>query len=402
MKRDWKRSYGALWFAELLAITGFATSVPIVPLYLREIGVTDTASLNAWTGLITSASSLALAVFAPIWGSLADYYGRKLMLLRAMVGGSILIGLMALAREPWQLLVLRTLQGCFTGTVAAATVMTASLVPKEEAGYRLGLLQMAVYLGNSVGPLVGGLLTDLAGSRVNFLATSAALAAAAVVVAASVEEDFVPRKREVSLLRAALPDLSVLARTPALGGLFLVVFAVQFGGSVVAPIMPLVVMDMRGGAEAVGSLSGLIIGASSLAGALAAGLIGKVSARWGYGRTLLACVAGACLFYLPQGFARDPFLLLALRIGSGVCLGGTMPSVNALIASVCDKDRQGATYGLSSSVSSAGMALGPTVGALVANSAGYPWVFFTTTAVLAATGLAVGAGLRHRAEEAAA
>ncbi len=38
---------------------------------------------------------MALAIFAPIWGSLADSHGRKLMLLRAMIGGTVLLGLLA-------------------------------------------------------------------------------------------------------------------------------------------------------------------------------------------------------------------------------------------------------------------------------------------------------------------
>ncbi|MCK7506494.1 MAG: MFS transporter [Desulfobacterales bacterium] len=90
------------------------------------------------------------------------------MILRAMFGGAVLISLMALTTEPWQVFALRTLQGCVTGTVAAATVFVASIVPKEEAGYRLGLLQMAIFLGGSIGPLFGGFVADSAGPRANF------------------------------------------------------------------------------------------------------------------------------------------------------------------------------------------------------------------------------------------
>lgn len=146
---------------------------------------------------------------------------------------------------------------------------------------------------------------------------------------------------------------------------------------------------MAGAAPNVGTRSGLIIGAGSLAAALAAAAVGRVSGRVGYGRTLVGCVAGAMLFYAFQGFARTPDQLLWLRIGAGIFLGGTMPSVNALIARLCESGRQGTTYGLSSSVSSAGMALGPAVGAVVATWAGYPFVFFTASVILLATGLIV-------------
>lgn len=393
---DWKRSYNAIWIAEFIAIIGFSTSTPIIPLYLKELGLSDPASLNFWTGLTQTSSSIAMAVFAPIWGALADSYGRRLMLLRAMLGGAILLGLMSLATAPWQITVLRTLQGCVTGTVAAATVLTASITPVAEIGYRLGLLQMAIYLGNSVGPLFGGVVADTLGLRINFLATSVLLVFAAFITAKYVHEDFIPKPRTGSILKNAVPDFSPLFKTPALGSLMAVVFAVQFASSVVNPMLPLFVMHMTGADAGVGTLSGLIIAAGSLSGAVAAAAIGKVSGKVGYGRTLLICMAGATLFYIPQGFVRTPLQLLWLRFGGGVFLGGTMPSVNALIASLCERDKQGSTYGLSSSISNAGAALGPAVGATLATAAGYPSVFFATSGILGAIAVALASTMRRR------
>lgn len=395
---EWKRSFNAIWIAEFIAIAGFATTTPIIPLYFRSLGLTDPASLNFWTGLTQTSSSVALAIFAPIWGSLADSYGRRMMLLRAMLGGAILIGLMALTTEPWQVALIRTLQGCVTGTVAAATVLTATITPIKETGYRLGLIQMAIYLGNSVGPLFGGVVADVMGLRINFLATSVLLLSAAFIVARFVKEDFVPKPRSGSVLKNAVPDFSPLLRTRALGSLMAVVFAVQFASAVVAPMLPLFIMDMTGNSTGVGSLSGMIIAAGSLSGAIAAAAIGKVSGTFGYGRTLLLCMAGATLFYLPQGLVRSPWQLLWLRLGSGIFLGGTMPSVNALIASLCTRDKQGSTYGLSSSISNAGAALGPAVGATLATAAGYPSVFFATSGILGGIGVAVAVSIRRHGD----
>jgi len=393
---DWKRSFNAIWIAEFIAIAGFATTTPIIPLRLIAMGLTEATGLNFWAGFIQAASAIGLTVFAPIWGSLADSYGRRMMLLRAMLGGAVLIGLMAFATTPWQLAVLRTLQGCVTGTVAAATVLTASITPIPEAGYRLGLLQMAVYLGNSAGPLFGGVVADTLGLRVNFLATSALLLSAALIVTIYVKEDFIPKPRTGSILRNAVPDFSPIFKIPALGSLMAVVFSVQFAAAVVSPMLPLFIMKLTGNSVGVGSLSGLIIAAGSLSGAVAAAAIGKVSGKVGYGRTLVICMAGATLFYLPQGFVTAPWQLLVLRLGSGIFLGGTMPSVNALIASLCSKDKQGSTFGLSSSISNAGAALGPAVGATLATVAGYPSVFFATSGILGGIGIAVAASIHRR------
>jgi MFS transporter, DHA1 family, multidrug resistance protein len=391
----WKQSFYFIWFAEFMAIAGFATTTPIIPLYLRELGITETGALNFWNGISQSASSLALAIFAPIWGSVADGYGRKPMLVRAMFGGAILIALMALTTAPWQVLVLRALQGCVTGTVAAATVLVASMVPREETGYRLGLLQMAIFLGSSIGPLFGGVVADAAGPRVNFLATGAILALSGLLVLRFVHEDFVPTPKSGSLLHRMIPDFSPMAHNPALIALMFVTFTDQFASAVAVPILPLIVMNLSGTDKGVGTMSGLIIGAGALAAALSAGAVGKVSRRIGYGRTLLTCVGGAMVFYVLQGFATTPMRLLWLRVGACIFIGGTMPSVNALIAQLCDPRKQGSTYGLSSSASSVGAALGPAVGALVATAAGYSSVFFVTAAIILMNGITVIRSASH-------
>jgi DHA1 family multidrug resistance protein-like MFS transporter len=399
----WVRSFNALWIAQLFAIIGFSTSNPIIPLYLTELGIRDPAALNWWTGAINGISSLALAIFAPMWGALADNYGRKIMLLRAMIGGSIIIGLLAVTNSPWQVLLLKTLQGCITGTIAAATVLTASIVPAAQVGYRLGLIQMAVFIGNSLGPMLGGMITDLAGARVNFLATAVLLAASAFIVLKNVKEEFVPAPKTKSIFRNAIPDFSVLASSRELFPLMVVIFFIQFSNSVAGPIIPLVVLDMTNVLEGVGSLSGLIIGVASIGGALGSVLAGKISGKLGYERVLLVCIAGAFLFYLPQGFATEPWQLVLLRFVSGFFMGGTMPTANALIAFRAERKKQGAIYGLSSAMSSGGNAIGPAFGALAATMIGYPAVFFTTTILLGALGIGLGKqvfGLRAQRSDA--
>ncbi len=400
MEKHWKRSFNAIWIAELLAIAGFSTTTPIIPFYFRELGIVDPTALKFWNGITQSASALALAVFAPIWGRVADSYGRKPMLLRAMIGGSVSSALLAFTNAPWQVFALRTIQGCLTGTVSAATVLTATIVPASEAGLRLGLIQTAVYLGSSIGPLAGGLVSDLFGIKTNFYATAALLAAAALIVSRFVREDFAPKPdAKAGGLKRILPDFGVLARTPALVPLLAASFAVQFAAAVVSPILPLIVLEMTGTQSGAASMSGAIQGTAALTGALAAAAFGKLAGRWGYAKNLLLCSVGAALITLPQGFVGDPVVLLVFRAAGGAFLGGMMPSINALISALCDPGSQGSTYGLSSSVSSGGAALGPLVGATVAAALGYHAVFFATGAILLVTALFVFAGIRRHGEE---
>jgi len=390
----WRKTLYAVGAGELLAVAGFSTSTPITPFFLQELGVADPGRLKVLSGLVQALPSISLVVFSPIWGSIADNYGRKPMLLRAMFGGTAVMLLMGLVRAPWQLVALKTIQGCLTGTVAAATIMVASIAPREEVGYGLGLLQMAIFLGASLGPLIGGIVADVFGLRVNFFATSLLLLAAGVVVARFAEDSFRPPAQRKSIVSSLLPDFRPLARSRALWSLMAVIAADQIAGSVTSPFLPLYIQEISGSTALVGSMTGVIIGLGAVASALAAVLVGRISYRLGYLRVLIVCMTGAALFVVPQAFVRSPLQLLVLRIVSSFFVGGNLPSVNALIAQRTESGRQGSVYGISSAIASGSNALGPLIGASIALAADYGAVFLTTAGILAAAGLSIGMFVR--------
>jgi DHA1 family multidrug resistance protein-like MFS transporter len=390
----WRRTLYAVGIGELLAIAGFSTSTPIIPFFLQDLGVTDPARLKLLAGLTQALPSLSLVIFSPIWGSVADNYGRKPMLLRALFGGTVVMLLQGLVSAPWQFLVLRTLQGCLTGTVAAATIMVASIAPREEVGYSLGLLQMAIFLGASVGPLVGGVIADLFGRRVNFFATSSLLFAAGLLIMRFAEDNFAPPQGKKPILRSLLPDFTPLTASTALWSLLAVVAADQIAGSVLGPFLPLFIQTLSGGGSLVASTTGLILGLGAVSSALAALTVGKISYRIGYKRALVICMVGASAFTIPQAFVHSPLQLLFLRIASCFFVGGNLPSVNALIAQKTAQGKQGSIYGLSSSIASGSNALGPVIGASIAVTAGYGSVFLTTAGILAAAGISITVFIR--------
>jgi DHA1 family multidrug resistance protein-like MFS transporter len=379
----------------LLAIAGFSTSSPIVPFFLQDLGVTDPMRLKVLAGLSQALPSLTLVFFSPIWGSVADNYGRKPMLLRAMFGGTLVMLLQGLVRSPWQLLVLRSLQGCLTGTVAAATILVASIAPPEEVGYALGLLQMAIFLGASMGPLFGGVIADLVGRRATFFATSLLLFAAGLVIMRFAQDNFTPPRDKKPILRSLLPDFSPLTSSTTLWSLLAVIAADQIAGSVLSPFLPLFIQHLSAGSTRVGSMTGLILGVGAVSSAFAALTVGKISYRIGYKRALVICMVGASAFMIPQAFVRTPLQLLLLRIGSGFFVGGNLPSANALIAQKTEQGKQGSVYGLSSAIASGSNALGPVIGASIAVTAGYGSVFLTTAAILAAAGASIIVFIRN-------
>ena len=377
-----------------LAVAGFSTSTPIIPFFLQDLGVTDPMRLKLLSGLTQALPSLTLVFFSPIWGSVADNYGRKPMLLRAMFGGTVVMLLQGLVTAPWQLLILRSLQGCLTGTVAAATILVASIAPPEEVGYSLGLLQMAIFLGASLGPLFGGVIADFFGRRVNFFATSLLLLAAGFLIMRFAEDNFTPPRDKKPILKTLLPDFSPLTSSTTLWSLLAVIAADQIAGSVLGPFLPLFIQKLAAGSARVASTTGLILGLGAVSSAAAALTVGRISYRIGYKRALVICMVGAAVFMIPQAFVRTPLQLLLLRIASGFFVGGNLPAANALIALKTEPGKQGSIYGLSSAIASGSNALGPVIGASIAVTAGYGSVFLTTAGILAAAGISITVFIR--------
>ena len=135
----WQRTLYACWVAQFLSIVGFSFVMPFIPFYVRFLGVDTEAKVAIWSGLLVTASGLMGAVFAPIWGGLADRYGRKMMVQRAMFGGAVVMALSGFAADVQQLLVLRLVQGALTGTVVASTTLVAAITPKNRMGFSLDL-----------------------------------------------------------------------------------------------------------------------------------------------------------------------------------------------------------------------------------------------------------------------
>jgi MFS transporter, DHA1 family, multidrug resistance protein len=396
---DWRRTFWAILAAEVLALAGFNTAIPILPFFLSDdLGVIDPVALKLWNGACQTVVAVTLMVFAPIWGRLADTRGKRLMLLRATLGGAVALGLMAVVTRPWQLFALRGLQGMLTGTVAAATVLVAAIAPREKAGWALGMLQTGVYAGQSIGPAIGGVLSDWLGHRANFAVSAVMLVAAGVIVLRLVPRDAPSAPATGAFWRRVLPDFTPLARNRDLAAVLGISGVVQAATSVVGPILPLFIQSLTPAAAGVASTTGLILGVTSVAAALAAAVVGRISWRIGTERTLHLSLAGAALLVVPQAFSRTPGALLAFRTAGALFLGATMPATNALIALRADRANQGSVFGLASAINSAGWALGPMIGAGIAVGAGYPPVFFVTAAGVAATAVAAWVFVRRRAD----
>lgn len=377
-RTPWKRTLYILFFAQLMTAVGFSIIFPFLPLYIKELGSNTNWSVELLSGLVYSGQALTMMIASPIWGAISDRYGRKMMVLRAMFGGSIILLLMAFVRSAEELIIVRTVQGLITGTVSAANALVAAETPKEHVGYAMGLLQMGMAGGVSMGPILGGALADILGYSGVFYVTAALLLISGLLVAFGVQEHFSPERLEDSRGPSTLQKWKGLIMTPGVMLTYGLRFMTRFGHIMILPIVPLFIETLISNRDQLNTTIGLVIGSAFITNALAATYLGRLGDRIGYRRILVISSIAAGLLYIPQSFVTASWQLLALQALFGITLGGMIPAISALLANYSKKGLEGVVYGLDNSVMSGARAVAPLIGAAVAINLGIREAFLIT------------------------
>ena len=388
----WRRNLYAVAIAQFIALGGGNLVFPFMPFYVEDLGIHDKGQIALWSGLLGTATGSMLFIFSPIWGNLADRFGRKPVLLRAYVGAMVTMTLQGLAQNVWQLLFLRALQGVFVGTIPAATALIASSTPRDRIAYSLGILQMGLFSSQFVGPLAGGVLASAIGFRPTFLATGAFYLVSFLLVYLLVEERFVrptDEERGTFLGNVRL----VVDRRPLLL-LIGIIFFINAAPSFSRPIIPLVIdsFDPRANAKL---LSGVAFAALAATSAVAALVSSRVSERLGFRNTLGLAMMCAGAAYLPVAVAGNVPSLILLFAVVGVFSGGMVPTANALIDSWTPHGRQASVFGLSGSSMALAFAIAPLSGGAVASALGIQAAFVVIGLVTLIVGVAVLAFVRQ-------
>jgi DHA1 family multidrug resistance protein-like MFS transporter len=311
------------------------------------------------------------------------------MVVRALFGGGLTVAVMSLARSPIQLLALRTIQGVFSGTVSATRTLVAGVIPASQLGFALGMMQTSAFIGTSIGPLLGGVIADSLGYSAAFALTGVLLVISGCAVFLLVHEDFTPPPPAADDGHTGLRgSLRLILDVPGLAALIATLFFVQAGMNAIGPILPLFVQSLLPpGGGSVASLSGLILGATAVTSAVAAGVAGKIGDRIGHERLLAVCAVGGGLLYFPQAFVTTPWQLLGLRALLGIFTGGLFPGVMATIALRSPAARRGWIFGVTATATALGNAAGPLTSAWTAGAFGLRAAFIVTAAALTASGI---------------
>ena len=380
----WKRNLAVLWVTQFLAVSGMALVLPFLPLFLRELGIEDNAAVQRWSGTIFSAPFLCAALMTPLWGWVGDRFGRKPMVVRALLGLSVALFLTSFARSAGELLVLRCLQGLISGFIPAAIALVSATSPRNQQGYALGVLSSSQAAGIVVGPLVGGILADLVGYRNLFLITSAIELSAAVLVVLLVRE---ARRTPDATSRATILDNARTALLPPIPIVLVCLLVTQMSLLMVQPFFALYVEELGVAPERLSTMTGVLFGVTGLTMFLSAPLWGRVSDHAGRKRTLTVAFFGGASLLVLQGYAHSVNQLLLWRLLQGVCAAGMLPALYAVIAHFSPEERRGGVMGFASSVTMMGGVLGPTLGGWLASDMGMRSVFVIAGVLLAFNGI---------------
>ena len=375
---DWQRNFKIAWIGTFFTGASFSIVMPFMALYIEELGVKGDM-VEWYAGLSVAISALASALVSPIWGRLADRYGRKPMMIRASMVRTFTMGGLALVPNVFWLLLLRTLNGLFAGYVPNATALIASQVPQNRSGYALGTLSTGLTAGVLIGPLLGGTLSEAFGMRGTFLLVGLILFICCLLTIFGLREDFQPVEKgemmTLSQVFARIPSKSMLI------GLFVTSMIIQISAQSIAPMLALYIRYL-GQRENILFYSGLIVSAMGFSSLLSTPYLGKLGDRIGNHRLLLMGLFYSFLLYFLCGFAGSALQLGILRFAYGFGVGALMPSVNSLLTKMTPKEGISRIFSFNQSFSYIGQVLGPFVGSAVATGLGYRWVFFVTAMIV--------------------
>jgi DHA1 family multidrug resistance protein-like MFS transporter len=345
-----------------VVFTGFAFVLPFLPLYVRKLGVQGDGTVALWSGVLVGVAPLIAGLMAPIWGRLADRYGQKRMVLRALVSYVLLLALSAAATRVEHLLALRMGVGFFGGIGPLGLAMATSLAPREQTGRAVGLIQSAQILAAAVGPLTGGFLADTIGIRSTFLVTAALCGGALWLVARYYQEG------KVAAVSPASPGGGAsLLRQRGVLSLLVVLFLVNFVGRSFTPILPMHLQQLAVPAANLGLATGVLISVYSVTAAVSSTLLGRATRRFPPRALLAASLAGGAATVLPMALIASFRLFVLLALLLGLASGGALTLCYTMGGLMVPSEQRATAFGFFSGAALVGGALSPTVAGMLAH-----------------------------------
>lgn len=361
-------------------IGGSATLVfPFLPLYLYQLGA-DPGHVALWTAIITSGMFIMGAIIMPIWGALADRYGKKKMILRSALSLSIAYFLQYLVTTPFQLFLARLFQGFSFGYFPVFQALLSELAG-PHAGAAIGTLMGGRSAGAMIGPFLGGFLGSIHGLRLPFLISGCIDIFAFLLVLFFVHEPKAVKKEKPKKI-GLIASFKLLSANKPFMRLQKLMIVNQCAMLLITPLIAVHVVDLTGDVQSSTMLSGLICGASGIAGAVAGPFWGRYGDRFGYYHAMALSFLGCGIFSGLQFLAPTVFTFGLCQFGFGLFSVGGVTSISSDVALVTSPEERGSAYGINAASMNIGNFFGPLLGGLIATVAGGMGAVFLCSALV--------------------
>jgi MFS family permease len=378
--RHWQRNLVVCLVGSFTTIVAMTLLLPFLPLYVEQLGVSNEAAVAEWSGIAYGATFLAAALVAPLWGRLADRYGRKAMLIRASLGMAVAMSLIGMAHNVWELVGLRLFAGLAGGYASGSNILVATETPKARSGWALGTLASGIMAGNLVGPLIGGALPPLIGIRGTFWIAGGVIFLTFIATTTLIKEEKRPVGLRAAASRAdwsAVPDKRPVYAMLAMG--LLLMFATMS----IEPIITIYVAQIVDDPSRITLVAGLAMSAAALGSILSASRLGKLADRIGHWPVIVGTLLLSALLLIPQAFVTAAWQLILLRFLMGLALGGLLPCVTSVIRHSVPDRMVGRVLGYATSSQYAGQVAGPLLGGFIGGHIGMRAVFLGTALIMA-------------------
>lgn len=375
---SWRKNLYIIWTAQLIAMIGMSMVIPFLPLYVKDLGITEISEVKRWSGLVVSGVFITAFIATPVWGWLGDRIGRKKMVLRAVFGLAVSQCLIGLSQDVVQLFIFRMVQGALSGFIASALALVSSNTPKERSGYAIGFLASSTAAGNLLGPFIGGLLADTFGYRNVFFITSVMCAISGILIFLFVKEFNKPIYKKSDIRENYILIFNNNRLKYAL--LLLVISAAS--NSMIQPLFALFIERKLTQTEYLATITGSIFGVVGLFQVISSSIWGKLNDRLEIRKNLAWAMIGAGAGYALHIVSTGIWELVPIRALLGLCLGGVMPSLFSFINKCIPDNRKGGIMGIASSFTMLGNLIGPVTSGYISSVTSIDFIFILSGVIL--------------------
>lgn len=341
----------------LIDAIGIGIVFPIMPDLMDRVGAASTAEGALWGGIMMSAYAAAMFLFGPIIGSLSDAFGRRPVLIAALVTLTIDYVIMAMAQTYWVLLVGRVVAGMAGATYITATAYIADIAKPEERAASFGMIGAAFGIGFVLGPALGGLASGWHITAPFWIA--AALSALNVAFGIFILPESLKPENRRAFGRSDLNPFATIMRAFAIPGLAIplnCIFVFEFANMVYPTLWAFWGREVFAWD---GFTIGLTLSAYGvLIAVVQAGILPRLTGRFGDYQTLVIATIAAIVGMVGFGFSTTVWAII-IFLPIAALSDMAPPLMTAFAANRVGEDQQGLVQGVIASLASVAAVAAP-------------------------------------------